>query len=108
MESSKDNAGNKIDNEKQKYVEKRKAQIEKWNDEIEDLDAKITVANADAKAKIEHKAHVAALRQQRDEARAKLTEIEEADNDRWEDLKDGMENIWTNIKDGFEKVKAKF
>ena len=108
MKSSEDYVENKIDNEKNKYVAKRKAQIDKWNDEIEDLNAKITTADADAEAKIEHKAHVAALRQQRDEARAKLTEIEEADNDRWEDLKDGMENIWTNIKDGFEKVKAKF
>jgi uncharacterized protein YhaN len=108
MKSSENSAENKIDYEKQKYVEKRKAQIDKWNDEIEDLNAKIAMADADAEAKLEHKAHVATLRQKRDEARAKLTEIEEADNDRWEDLKDGMENIWTNIKDGFEKVKAKF
>jgi predicted nucleic acid-binding Zn-ribbon protein len=108
MKSSEDNVENRIDNEKHKYVEKRKAQIDKWNDEIEDLNARITVADADAEAKIEHKAHVAALRQQRDDARAKLTEIEEADDDRWKDLQGGLENIWTNVKYGFEKLKAKF
>ena len=36
-------------------------------------------------------------KQKRDEAGTKLTEIEEADGDRWEGLKDGLENIWTNI-----------
>jgi predicted nucleic acid-binding Zn-ribbon protein len=108
MNSSEDKAENKINSAKDKYVEKQKAEIDKWNDDIEDLNAKITVADADNEAKLEHKANIAALRQKRDEARAKLTEIEEADDDGWEGLKDGLENIWTNIKYGFEKVKAKF
>ena len=96
------------ESEKDKYVEKRKAEIDKWNDELSDLDAKIEAAGADAKAKLEHKEHVAVLRQKRDEARAKLKEIEVAGDDRWEGLREGLENTWTNIKYGFEKVKAKF
>ncbi len=108
MKSLENKGEHKIDDQKDKYVEKRKAQIDKWNDDIEDLNTKITLAEADAEAKLGHKVHVATLRQQRDEARAKLTEIEEADDDRWEDLKEGLENIWTNIRYGFEKVKAKF
>jgi multidrug resistance efflux pump len=108
MNSTEEKAGTKIGSAKNKYVEKRKAQIYEWNEEIEDLNARITAANADAEAKLAHKEHVATLRQKRDEARAKLTEIEEADDDRWEALKDGLDNIWTNIKSSFEKVKAKF
>lgn len=96
------------ESEKDKYVEKRKAEINKWNDELSDLDARIEAAGADAKAKLEHKEHVAVLRQKRDEARAKLKEIEVAGDDRWEGLREGLENTWTNIKYGFEKVKAKF
>ena len=108
MNSSEDKAENKINSAKGKYVEKQKAEIDKWNDDIEDLNARITSAGADNEAKLKHKANITALRQKRDEARAKLTEIEEADDDRWEGLKDGLENIWTNIKYGFERVKAKF
>ena len=108
MNSSYDKTETKINSAKDKYVEKQKAEIDKWNDDIEDLNARITAADADNESKLEHKAHVDALRQKRDEARAKLTEIEEAVDDRWEGLKDGLENIWTNIKYDFEKVKAKF
>ena len=97
-----------IANAKDKYVEKREAEIDKWNAELEDLDAKIAVADADAKAKLEHKAHINALRQKRDEARVRLAEIKAARDDKWEDLKDGLESVWTSITDGYEKVKAKF
>jgi len=99
---------NTKDSAKNEYVEKRKAQIDKLNAEIEDLAAKTIKTDADAEATREHKAHVAALRLKRDEARAKLAEIEAAADDRWEDLKDGVENVWMNLKHGFEKVKAKF
>ena len=90
---------------KDQYVEKGQAEIDKWNAEIENLETKIT---ADAKTKLEHEEHMNALRQKRDEAKAKLAEIQAAGDDTWEDLKDGLESIWTSIKDGFEKVKAKF
>jgi len=58
-----------IANTKDKYVEKPKTEIDKWNAELKDLDAKITVADADAKARIEHKEHIDALGLKRDEAR---------------------------------------
>jgi len=109
MNKAKDKVeGNIASAKKDKYVEKREAEIDKWNAELEDLDAKITAADADAKAKLEHKKHIDALRQKRDEAKAKLAEIQAARDDKWEDLKDGLESVWTSITDGFEKVKAKF
>jgi chromosome segregation ATPase len=93
---------------KEQYVEKRQAEIDKWNTEIENLEAKIKEVSADAEAKLEHEEHIKALHQQRDEAKAKLAELQAAHEDRWEDLKDGLEHTWTSIKDGFEKVASKF
>jgi len=93
---------------KDQYVEKRQAEIDKWNTEIENLEAKITEFGADAKAKLEHEEHMVALRQKRDEAKAKLAEIQAAGDDTWEGLKDGLEHTWTSIKNGFEKVTSKF
>jgi chromosome segregation ATPase len=93
---------------KDQYVEKRQAEIDEWNTEIENLEAKITEVGADAKAKLEHEEHMTALRQKRDEAKAKLAELQAAHEDRWEDLKDGLEHTWTSIKDGFEKVSSRF
>jgi predicted nucleic acid-binding Zn-ribbon protein len=93
---------------KDQYVEQRQAEMDKWNAEIEALEAKIKTAAGDAKAKLAHEEQINALRQKRDEAKAKLSEIRTAGDDRWEDLKDGLEHTWTSIKDGFEKVAAKF
>ena len=108
LKNAKDKVEDKIVSAKDKYVEKREAEIDKWNAELEDLDAKITAAGVDAKAKLAHQEHIAALRQKRDTAKAKLAEIQAAGDDTWEDLKDGLESTWTSIKDGFEKVKSKF
>ena len=108
MEKAKDKVEGNIANAKDKYIEKREAEIDKWNAELENLDTKIAAGDADAKAKLEHKAHIDALRQKRDEAKAKLAEIQAARDDKWEDLKDGMESIWTNVNDGFQKARAKF
>jgi uncharacterized coiled-coil DUF342 family protein len=103
-----ENSENQATSAKDEYVGKRKAQIDKLNAEIEDLAAKAAQTDADSQARREHKEHVASLRQKRDEARDKLTEIEAAADDRWEDLKDGVENVWMSFKQGFEKVKARF
>ena len=93
---------------KDQYVKERQAEINKWNAEIENLEAKITEVSADAEAKLEHKDHIQALHRQRDEAKAKLAEIQAAGDDTWEGLKDGLEHTWTSIKNGFEKVISRF
>ena len=108
LKSAKDKVEDKIASTKDQYIEKHQAEIDKWNTEIENLEAKITAAGADAKTKLEHEEQMEALRQHRDEARAKLAEIQAAGDDTWEDLKDGLEHTWTSIKDGFEKVTSRF
>ena len=89
---------------KTEYIEKYQAEIERWNTEIDALEAKIIEADA----KSAHEEQINALRQHRDEAKAKLAEIQAAHEDKWEELKDGLEHTWVAIKDGFEKFAAKF
>ena len=89
---------------KTEYIEKYQAEIERWNTEIDALEAKIIEADA----KSAHEEQINALRQHRDEAKAKLAEIQAAHEDKWEELKDGLEHTWEAIKDGFEKFAAKF
>jgi DNA repair exonuclease SbcCD ATPase subunit len=93
---------------KEQYVKKRQAEVDQWNAEIEGLEAKIKEATDDAEAKSIHEEQMKALHQHRDEARAKLAEIQAAHEDRWEELKDGLEHTWASMKDGFEKITAKF
>ena len=97
-----------IESPKGKYIEKQEAEIDKWNDELQNLEAKVKAAKVDAKAKLEHDHHLSDLRQKCDDAKKKLSEIQSTENETWEDLKDGMESIWANVNDGFQKARSKF
>ena len=91
----------KIESEKEKYVEKRKAQIDKWNVELKELDAKIAAADAVNKAKLEHKEQIAVSPRKARRGQGEIGGDSVGRDDRWESLRDGMENMWTDIKDGF-------
>ena len=104
--SKKERKKDKTMSKKDQYVEKVKAKFDKWNAELDDLEAKFKEAGADAKSDYEE--HLKALRQHRDKAKVKLAEIQGANEDTWEALKDGLEDIGTALKEGFEKVKSKF
>jgi hypothetical protein len=108
MNNTADKTEEKIVSEKDKYVEKRKKQIDKLTTELTDLETKISTADLESKAKLEHKKIIADLSLKRDEARVKLAEIQAAGDTRWEEIKDGLEGVWTSIKYGVEKVKTKF
>lgn len=70
---------------KKAYEEKLQAQLDEWNAEIEKLKAKADKAEADAK--IEYYEQIEKLREQQQEAQAKLNELRRAGEDAWEDLK---------------------
>jgi predicted nucleic acid-binding Zn-ribbon protein len=108
MKSTVDQAEEKMVSEKDKYVEKRREQIDKLNTELEDLETRISTADLESKAKLEHEKIIVDLRQKRNEARDKLAEIQAAGDNRWQEIKDGLEGVWTNIKYSIEKAKAKF
>ncbi len=108
LKRAKDKVADNIASEKDRYVAKFQAEIDALNVEIGNLDSKITAVGIDANAKLAHEEQMNALRQKRDDARARLAEIQAAGDDTWEHLKDGLESMWTSMKGGFEKVKAKF
>lgn len=92
--------------DKDKYVEKAKAKMAQWNAEIEKLQAKADEAGADAK--IEYKRQIEELREQRDEAQAKLREIAGASDDAWTDMKSGLDKAWDSMSDAFDRAMARF
>lgn len=76
MKNTTNKAPGKIVTVKEKKIDKRAAEIEKWNDEIKGLENDVTKAGVEAKAKLKHKDDISNLRQKRDETKARLTEIE--------------------------------
>jgi len=48
------------------------------------------------------------LRTKQEAARAKLTELEDAGDDGWEDLKVRMENAWDDLRNAVKSAASRF
>ena len=88
------------------YVQKFKAQLNQWNAEIDKLEAKVQKASANLK--IGYREQIASLRDQRDQAKQKLLQIQDASEGAWEELKQGAEDVWGRTKEAFSKARSKF
>lgn len=91
---------------KDTYVEKLKAQLDDWSADIDVLEAKAHETNTEWKAKYQDK--VEELKYQRALAQAKLTEVQDAAEDAWEEIKKGGESVWETIRQTFAEAKSKF
>ena len=93
-------------NSREAYVQKLKAKLDEWNATIDKLQEKAD--QAEAGAKIAYEKQLADLRAKREDVDEKLSEMEQAGESAWEDLKQGLENSWEILKAGFVKVKSEF
>ncbi|MDD2540263.1 MAG: hypothetical protein PHH28_04370 [Desulfuromonadaceae bacterium] len=89
------------------YVEKLSAQIVEWDVQIDRLKDKAVSATPEAKS--EYSKSIAALQFKRDEGAAKLQGISSADDNEWEEMKTGTENVWGEVRnilsDSITKIK---
>lgn len=89
------------------YVERLSAQIVEWDVQIDRLKDKAVSATPEAKS--EYSTSIAALQLKRDEVAAKLQGISSADDNEWEEIKTGTENVWgevrTIVSDSITKIK---
>jgi len=88
------------------YVQKLKAQLDEWNADINKLEAKSD--QAEAGAKIEYHKRIADLRARLKEVGDKIGELQQTGEGPWEDLKQGLENSWDILKASFTKAKSEF
>ncbi len=88
------------------YVAKMKKRLDKWNAEMDVLEAKALKTQEDAKEKYQEQ--LIALRAKRKEGEEKLEAIKSASEDSWEQLKAETENVWEAFKDSANAFKAHF
>ncbi|MEJ2024852.1 MAG: hypothetical protein P8Y00_07525 [Deltaproteobacteria bacterium] len=88
------------------YVKKLKAELDEWNAEIDKLAAKAD--GKDAEAKIEYQRRLEDLRARQRKIEKQLTELQQAGDGAWEDLKQGLDNSWQILKASFSKAKGEF
>jgi len=87
--------------------------LEKIESELADVqarfdDLKAQEKNLTAEARLEHARKVEAVQQKTDAARAKLLQLNEAQDNVWEELAEGVENIWGDLQTTLEDTVTTF
>ncbi len=88
------------------YVENLKNHLDQWNVEIAKWEAKARVAKTDLR--IDYEMQLESLRKQRDEAKAKLDDLQKSTGDAWQDLTKGADEAWAKMREAFEKASTHF
>lgn len=88
------------------YQQKMDAQLTLWGAEATKLKAKLERASAEAK--IAGYKQLDALKAKQQTAQRKLEELKAAGNEKFEQLKVGLEGSWNDLKAEVDAVMAKF
>lgn len=88
------------------YIEKLKQKLDEWDADIDEFEVKAKKTRAEVKFELEDQ--MTSLRLKRDIARLKLSEIIDASEEAWEDVKQGAEEAWSSLKDAIEKARSHF
>lgn len=88
------------------YVEKLKKNIDKWNAEIGDFQAKADQAKDDAKA--EFLRQIAEIKAKRQELEGKMADLKNAGEEAWEDVKKGVDVARQILGQAIQSAKSRF
>lgn len=91
---------------REEYVEKMKAQLDQWNADIAQWEAKALEAQAGARA--EYDKQLAMLRQHRDQALYQLNLLQSAAGNAWVDLARGTDAAWDSMRQAIAKAATHF
>ena len=88
------------------YIEKAKATLDKWNAEIDKMEARTREAQADAKLTFE--AQLKEMRDQRDKAEEQLKDAREASEKAWDEMSKSFAEGLETINEGFKRAMQSF
>lgn len=88
------------------YVEKLKADLDRWNAQAGEWEAKARVAQTEMRAVYEQQ--LGALRHQREQAAQSLAEMQTASAAAWQDMARGADQAWQQLREAFERARAEF
>jgi chromosome segregation ATPase len=86
------------------YIEQIKTQLDAWNKQIDKLQERATIAQGDAEASLRDR--MQAMREQLNQAKSKLNELQTVGADRWEATQSEMENLRGALVSSFNYFKS--
>jgi len=91
---------------KQEYIDKMRGQLEGFNAKIEIL--KTGASKADSSFQPSYHSTIEELTLKRQVVESKLHQLENAEDDNWEDLKEEMEKAWADFSTTIKAANARF
>ncbi len=88
------------------YLDEFKAKLDEWNAEIDKLESNARQAQADAK--LQYDKQLEALREMRDDAQTKFSEMQNTTADAWDAMLQGTEKAWETWTNAFAEARSKF
>ncbi len=92
--------------DKKSFLQKLAVQLQELDIELDELKVKAHLAKADARDELQKQ--IADLHVKREAAQGKLKQLQEAGDEAWDDIKDGVEKSWGELKGAFKNAMAKF
>jgi hypothetical protein len=91
---------------REEYTDKIKLQLDEFNEKMEALEAKVTEAKVEARAK--YREELKKIRHQSDLATTKLAELRLASEDGWDKMVQEMEKLRTAFMHSLNYFKSQF
>ena len=89
---------------REEYVEKLKRQLDEWNGDIDQLEAKLAEATGPAREKLEP--YLVKAREGSESALKKLAELKASGDESWDKLECEAEHLWKTLKQSVNYFKS--
>lgn len=91
---------------KEEYVQYLHKKIDEWNSDIDRLRAKAD--RLDKESRLELEEQISQLKGRRDEIEVKVSELNQAGSDAWEDIKSGIDLAWDAMNIAIKSATSRF
>jgi uncharacterized membrane-anchored protein YhcB (DUF1043 family) len=88
------------------YVQKLKAQIDQWNTQVKDWEAK--AAQAQDRMREQYLKQLEHVAGQRERVMVELRRVQGASLEAWHDLMRGADQAWKSMHEAFERARSEF
>ena len=88
------------------FVEKLKAKLDEWNVEVDRLESKAEMIDAQSRAR--YRAAMQEIKGKIQQIEKKLTVLKNSGTDAWQDLKVGAEDAWEEFEASLKQAKDRF
>ena len=90
---------------RESYLQRRAEQLRQWERVIDKLISRADKAKDRSKTELGH--HIVKIQVKKARTEAKLRQLHEAGNEKWDDIKADLEISWVELREAFSKASAR-